>query len=228
MLWALSGFMLATQRSRPWRRAIYCLGLLLKPHLVFFLIVDQVWRSCAVRNYRIPFVLVFIPILASCLTEICAPGIHGQYLTFIGSYQNDLRNFRMASLSHLLSLWTGLDALRWSIYVLFGIVWFMIHRSRKSDSGPYEMALLILYSVASTPYAWGYDFALLFPAYLFLRSALPGPRLLRDAIWIAAPTLLLIMLSSFGIEFRFLFVWILLLVFITFCSSERAPSWRPI
>jgi len=142
-----------------------CLFLLaLKPHLAFLFCIALGFCVMRQRQWRLLAGFFATAILVLAVTLACAPQVFSQYRTFWS--HNPVRWSEFPTLSGILSHISGNEIVIPALLPVLASVWLLQHwmRFRQRWSWQTELPVILLVSLAASPYAWFFDGVILLPA----------------------------------------------------------------
>lgn len=190
MLASLTAFLLFVRSERWILAGISLLGMSIKPHLLWLVFIAIfLW---AIRTRKVKFLVAgFVTWISAWAANLAfdPAAIHffhnayGPAIATSCGFGGALR--LLFGMSHAWLQYTPCVA---------GAIWFAWYwkQHRQHWSWPEHLPLLVIVSVASSPYCWFHDFILVLPAFLALAVRGAYRSLLTPALWLAIQVAILL------------------------------------
>lgn len=166
ILFSLAVFLTFLRRDRPSLAGIALLGLTIKPHLLWLMLLAILCWSLRERRFRL-LVSGSITVGLTLLVAVVTNGATVHYLHNAYGPAMDT----MCGVGGALRLAFGAQH-TWLQYVpcLAGAVWFVWYWRRHGQhwDWPKHLPLLLIVSIVSAPYCWFHDYILALPAFVAL------------------------------------------------------------
>ncbi len=235
MLLGISGFLACESKQRDATAGAFALLVALKPHLAFLFWPALLLWAWSARRWRIP---------AAFFAAICIASLLPMLLDrHVFSHYQELWN-RAGIIAELTPTPSGtlrllLRASRLWVEFLPGIaavVWVVLHWLRVCGDWRWseQLPLLLLVSLATTPYGWFFDEVILVPAVLQVAAVmLAAPR--RKWLWLAliyfaANSLTLGLILARRTTFWYAWtgpLWLVLYLLLLRCRRQRRSPDHP-
>jgi len=218
ILACLTAFLLLVQSERWFLAGLTLLGFGLKPHLLWLVTAAILLWAIRLRRFQLlaGAATAFIAATAAALV-IDPPSM--QYLhSAYGAAVDTSCGFGGA----LRLLFGARHAWLQYLPCLFGAAWFIAYfgRHRAKWSWPEHLPLLLIVSVASSPYCWFHDFILVLPAFIALAVHRAYRSVAVLVSWLVVQFLILLPFAKAEAS-ALSALWI---VFYLFARSELVPS----
>lgn len=190
MLASLTAFLLFVRSERWILAGVSLLGMSIKPHLLWLVFIAIfLW---AIRTRKVKFLVAgFVTWMAAWAANLAfdPEAIH----FFHNAYGPAIAT--SCGFGGALRLLFGMNH-AWLQYTpcIAGAIWFAWYwkQHREHWSWPEHLPLLVIVSVASSPYCWFHDFILVLPAFLALAVRGAYRSLLTPALWLAIQVAILL------------------------------------
>jgi hypothetical protein len=183
------GFLVCVEKERDWVAGIFLFFVFLKPHLALpFLLVLLFW-SVRTRRYAVIVTCALCVVVASILVVSINPLIFSQYRSLF--HEAPVWSTVYPNLGGILAWITGRQ---WVSFLLFlgGCAWSFYYwlSMRKIWSWKSHLPIILLVSLVTSYYSYGYDEVIVLPA--LLRAALKGG---KKTVTVALMIVTLVMLA---------------------------------
>ncbi len=219
ILLGITGFLVCQEKHRDGWAGIFGLLIALKPHLVFLFWIALLFWAAREHRWRILWALA----AALCVASAIAVAFDARvFVDYRGLWTETAILWEQTpTLGGALCLLLGGKQWVASLPGLAGLIWFAFQwaHDRRSWLWWNQMPILLLVSVASSPYAWLFDQVVLLPAVLRATaagSAMPRSKWFRGAlIYLVVNGLILALILSHRTTFWYAWTapaWLLLYV----------------
>jgi hypothetical protein len=196
ILACITAFLLLVQSKRWLLAGTALLGFGLKPHLLWLLSAAVLLWAVRERKWR----LLLGAFLAYAVASFAAVAFNLQVIHYVAdAYGAAVET--SCGFGGALRLLFGVDR-SWLQYLpsLVGASWFVWFwtRRRAAWSWPEHLPLLLLVSVASSPYCWFHDFILVLPAFIALAARQTYRSVPVLASWLVVQLIILLPLAKAG------------------------------
>jgi hypothetical protein len=152
------GFLYYQNKKSDFWAGISASLIMIKPQLLYILIIAILFWSITRRRYNILFGLFVGLIMSLTISMLFNPHIITQYLVMMKSYPIEI--WMTSTLGTYLRLFLGPEKFYLQfIPLVIGLTWFLAYWYKNHGSFEWmaNFPLLILVSIATTPYAWTLD-----------------------------------------------------------------------
>jgi hypothetical protein len=152
------GFLYFQNKKSDFWAGISASLIMIKPQLLYILIIAILFWSITRRRYNILLGLFVGLIVSLTISMLFNPHIITQYLVMMKSYPIEI--WMTSTLGTYLRLFLGPEKFYLQfIPLVIGLTWFLAYWYKKHGSFEWKanFPLLILVSIATTPYAWTLD-----------------------------------------------------------------------
>jgi hypothetical protein len=167
ILLGVAGFLRFNKKKNWWVSGIFAALIAIKPHLIYLFWVALFFWAIDRRYWKFFLGLGTSILSATVLSWAINPGLIRQYLYAMG--EPDFINWATPTLGTVLRILFGPDKI-WLQFMppLVGFIWFLGYwpTHRRNWDWAKEMPLLLLVSLVSTAFGWGFDQVVLLVAVI--------------------------------------------------------------
>jgi hypothetical protein len=174
MLFGLTVFLVAFQRHRYVLAGVALLPLGIKPHLVYLVLLAVILWAIQNRKVALAVSAIFTTAASTAAAILYNPNLLG--------YSHDSTQAALNTSCGVGGVLRSLFGLQhtWLQFLptVAGVAWFAVYWSKHRGAWIWEerLPLLLLVSLATTPYVWAHDYVLALPAFVALTAALARTR----------------------------------------------------
>ena len=209
ILLGISGFLHFNKKKNWWASGIFAALIAIKPQLIYLFWIALLFWAIDRRYWTIFLALGTSGLFATIVPWAINPNLLHQYLYAGGGPH--LLDWATPTLGTVLRILLGPDKI-WLQFMppLVGFIWFLRHWSthRRNWDWAKEMPLLLLVSLVSTGFGWGFDQVILLVAVIQVSVWMFYRGRNKDRTWTAASILGIDALAVFfSFKTAFWFIW---------------------
>jgi len=209
ILLGITGFLHFNKKKNWWASGIFAALIAIKPQLIYLFWVALFFWTIDRRYWTILLALGISGLFATIMPWVINSGLIHQYLHAMG--KPDFINWATPTLGTVLRILFDSDKI-WLQFMppLVGFIWFLQYwpTHRRDWNWGKEMPLLLLISLVSTPFGWGFDQVVLLVAVIQVSVWMFYCGRNKDRTWTAASYLGINALAAFfPFKGEFWLVW---------------------